>query len=1180
MVETVGAEKGERTAMTRRRTLVLPLVVMASLLALTALSAVSRPAETVSVAIVKLPQTAYGEISPATRQVVHSAVTDDVRVVLVSSNTPPGLAASRAVQSIAAADPWEKLARELGVWIVTVRAAAKTDVRRLVAVNGHGDRVEAQQKTPSTDKLLDAVARGDVWAPPAIFDEAGVRFGLTWGSDLSVEVPALAARGAQVVLVVGSWSTSDRQVVTQQLRELSRRHAIQLVVAPVSGDRRVGVSAESFGPNGLHQTGTVGRSVRWIPLEMTGRRPSSPAALGLPAVPRPSAQTESEAMVELGRQLFLDKSLSSDGKVSCATCHDPEQSFTVHQPVATGVFARKTKRNVPTLLNVAFRSALFWDGYASSLENQTKYPLSHPQEMDTPYLDQAVDKLAANDAYRSAFSAAFDGGPPTAERAALALAAFQRSLVAADSRVDRFLYAGDVMALSASEQRGLALFREKAGCAACHVIGHRHALFSDQAFHDTGVGYDVETASAKDGGLGWLTDSRRVGQFLTPSLRNVADTAPYMHDGSLDTLEAVVDYYAAGGKLHQGLDPRIVPLDLAPQERIDLVAFLRALSSERQFDASARPVKRDWRIEKRRDQRTEIAAIRITPIPLDVNTNRAELGNAIAEAARRGAEVVVLQEYAETGRLDGDSITTDLLRQIADEQQSRGLSLYAQWARRHRVWISVPLLERVPKQPEAVRQSISLIDPSGRRVLSQPKVVVRKERGDGRLVAGDSRELRAVDTPLGWIAPLAGDDLQTGVKRLAELGAQVVLVSASWGPEDTVDWAQAALMLSQRHRVSLVISDLPTATLLSPLATTVGEQGEVSSVVAGSRERVASIHLPRLDAAASVSVPLGLPSIPAPMASPVTQQAIDLGKQLFLDRGLSRGRSLACVDCHMPERGFTDGLKVPEGFAGRLGPRNTPTLLNAVYRPFEFWDGRESSLEEQVLHAVQHFAEMDSSAEQVLTYVRGTPAYRRAFERVTGNDTIEFSDVARAIAAFERTLVSGNSPFDRWFYRADATALAPAAQRGFRLFVGEAGCSSCHHIGEKSALFTDHQFHNTGIGYHARFDYLGYNGNGLGANTPERRVFRGEYMTPTLRNAALTGPYMHDGSLTTLEDVVEFYARGGVDNPTLDPLIKPLTGLSARDKRDLVEFLRALTSSDPLPQLRQPDARLAERRQR
>ncbi len=1152
-------------------------LAVAGFLVLVAISAASRPGGAPTVAIVQVPGSAGGALTSAGERIIRQAVQDDVRIVIVavtSVATSPAVPASAGSVS---SQSWGSLARELGVWIVAPpETTSQRSAVSVVAINGYGDRIESQQKRHSSGTVSSGALRGDVWSPLAVFEEAGTRIGLTWGSDLSVEVPALAARGAQVILVSGSWPAAEWPTATIELRELSRRHAVQLVVAQPAAAGSPNDPSGRYDVDGLYHNGVVADAARWVVIATAAPRRSGPSVLGLPAIPVPANQAASAELVELGRKLFVDKSLSSDGKTSCASCHDPEQGFTSHVPLATGVNGYRTKRNVPTLLNVAFRSALFWDGYASSLENQSKYPLSHPQEMDAPYLDQAAAKLTASETYRESFRAAFGGASPSAERASIALAAFQRTLIAAESRADRYLYAGDSGALTDSERRGLDLFRGKANCTTCHTVGHKYALFSDQAFHDTGVGFERETGSPRDGGLGWLTDSRRLGQFLTPTLRNVSDTAPYMHDGSLATLEDVVNFYAAGGIPHSGLDPGITALDLDQQERIDLVTFLHSLSSEQRFDTEARPVLNSWPREKQIGERTAIAAVRVTPRQLDVLGNRERNARAIGEAVQRGAEVVVLPEYAETGRLDGSSVEMDRLLEIADEQQSRGASTYSQLARRYSVWISIPLLERAPGQVDNVRLAISLFDPTGRRQLSQPKLTTRRERGDGPLTVGGPRELRAVNTPLGWLAPLAGDDLQVGVSRLAELGAQVVLVSASWEKSDAVDWAQLAIELSRRHRLSLAISDLPTDESRTALfATTASEHGEVSGVEAGTRQPIVTIRIARTDAARVVKQPLGLPKIPAPMASPVTQQAVDLGRTLFNDRGLSRASSVSCADCHIPEKGFTDGLRVPQGFAGRLGARNTPTLLNAVYRPFEFWDGHESSLEEQVLHAVQHFAEMDSSAERVLEYVRGVPTYRLAFEQLNGDDEIEFSDIARVIAAFERTLVSGNSPFDRWYYGRDESSLSREAQRGYQLFIGEARCSTCHHIGTQDALFTDNRFHNTGIGYHMRFDYLGYNGNGLGANTTERRVFSGEYLTPTLRNVALTGPYMHDGSLATLEDVVEFYVRGGTPNPTLDSSIKPLSRLLARDKRDLVAFLQSLTSSDPLPTGGRPSGRMA-----
>jgi len=442
------------------------------------------------------------------------------------------------------------------------------------------------------------------------------------------------------------------------------------------------------------------------------------------------------------------------------------------------------------------------------------------------------------------------------------------------------------------------------------------------------------------------------------------------------------------------------------------------------------------------------------------------------------------------------------------------------------------------------------------------------------------RRLRVASTPAGAIGVLSGDDLREGVPRLAELGAETILVSASWSRRDAVDWSALVADLAASQRVNLVVSNLLLEDGGEPglFVALVGETGEVSRLRPTGDSPVVSVSLAgrRLDPAAVP--PLGLPPAPRPAAALAEPEAVELGRRLFFDPILSADGTVSCASCHQPQRAFADGRKVSQGIASRAGQRNTPSLLNAAYRPFLFWEGRARTLEEQVLHAVQGWFEMNSDAGAALDRVRREPAFQRRFRRLTGRDEVRWSDLAAALASFERTLVSGGSPFDRWYYGGDESALSERAKRGFRVFAGAGGCASCHTLGPRAALLTDNSFHNTGVGFHARFEYLGYGGDGIEGNMARDNGFRGEYLTPTLRNVALTGPYMHDGSLSTLRDVVDFYDRGGVPNRNLDPLIRPLS-LSERDKEDLVELLRALTGGQPAVSPGEPGRMIASHRQ-
>jgi len=267
--------------------------------------------------------------------------------------------------------------------------------------------------------------------------------------------------------------------------------------------------------------------------------------------------------------------------------------------------------------------------------------------------------------------------------------------------------------------------------------------------------------------------------------------------------------------------------------------------------------------------------------------------------------------------------------------------------------------------------------------------------------------------------------------------------------------------------------------------------------------------------------------------------------------------------------------------------RNAPTLYNAAHLHRLFHDGRESRLEEQVWGPLLEHREMgNASAEAVLARLRGMAGYAGLFEAAFPERGLTRESVGMAIASYERALVSGDSPFDRWRYGGDRGALDASAQRGFALFAGRGGCAGCHVVGEGFALFTDDAFHDTGVGYAAEADarppvrvaLAPGQSAVLDAKTlstigdpaqPDLGRFeitqdpadRWRYRTPTLRNVALTAPYMHDGSLATLEEVVAFYDRGGVANPGLDPRIRPLH-LAPQEASDLVSFLRALTGSD------------------
>ena len=348
------------------------------------------------------------------------------------------------------------------------------------------------------------------------------------------------------------------------------------------------------------------------------------------------------------------------------------------------------------------------------------------------------------------------------------------------------------------------------------------------------------------------------------------------------------------------------------------------------------------------------------------------------------------------------------------------------------------------------------------------------------------------------------------------------------------------------------------------------------------------------------AAPLGLPPVPLPADNAPTPAKIDLGRKLFFDRRLSFNNTMSCAMCHVPEQGFTSNeLGSAIGVEGRSLRRNAPTIFNVAYHPRLFHDGREISLENQVWGPLLATNEMaNPSIGYVIERIRSLPDYQGRFEAAFDGRAVSPERIGQAIAAYERTVVSGNSRFDRWRYGGQADALDAQEQHGYRLFIGRAGCVRCHLIGDRDALFSDFGFHNTGIGW---LRSQGTNSShkvelipGLVTEIDARQlatfseasqndVGRFEitldpqdswaYKTPSLRNVALTAPYMHDGSLPSLEAVIAFYDAGGIDNPQRDPLLQPLS-LSAAEKSELAAFLRALTG-DNVQALAQ-DARSAD----
>jgi len=342
-----------------------------------------------------------------------------------------------------------------------------------------------------------------------------------------------------------------------------------------------------------------------------------------------------------------------------------------------------------------------------------------------------------------------------------------------------------------------------------------------------------------------------------------------------------------------------------------------------------------------------------------------------------------------------------------------------------------------------------------------------------------------------------------------------------------------------------------------------------------------------------IKMPLGIPidlwTYLVPNDNPVTAAKVELGRKLFFDVRLSADGKVSCASCHDPRRAFTDGRKVAEGIGGRLGTRNSPTLLNAMFSSGQFWDGRADTLESQAKMPLTNMDEMGNrTLDDAVAKMTGVPEYVSGFRQVFGG-AVTIDGFAKAVAAFERTLISGDSPFDRYL-AGDLNAISEAARNGMILFRTKARCGVCHVFNQNfaafatSPFFTDGNYRNTGVAA----NFGGFNalarqamaatrdqsGKAIAAMANHERAAElgrfvttgntldiGAFRTPSLRNVDLTAPYFHDGSAATLADVVRFYVKGGNENPNRDWQLEPVA-LTELEQRELIEFLKALTSDD------------------
>lgn len=292
------------------------------------------------------------------------------------------------------------------------------------------------------------------------------------------------------------------------------------------------------------------------------------------------------------------------------------------------------------------------------------------------------------------------------------------------------------------------------------------------------------------------------------------------------------------------------------------------------------------------------------------------------------------------------------------------------------------------------------------------------------------------------------------------------------------------------------------------------------------------------------SLPLGLNPFRVPEDNPMTEEKVALGRKLFFDPILSGDRTVACASCHHPEKAMAGNEALPRGIGGTPTKRKAPTLMNRAFGTSFFWDGRAGTLEEQALKPIEDPTEMGAKLPEVIGRLKADAGYKAAFQKCF-SDGVTKENLAKALASFQRALISGNSPVDKFMQRGERSALTQEQIHGVWLYESKGMCWKCH----SGQNFTDDIARNTGVSW-------GKGDLGRYAIT-KKEGDQGRFKTPTLRGVTRSGPYMHDGSLKTLEDVVEFYDKGGTPNPHLDSSLKPL-GLTAEEKKSIVAFLKAL----------------------
>ena len=312
------------------------------------------------------------------------------------------------------------------------------------------------------------------------------------------------------------------------------------------------------------------------------------------------------------------------------------------------------------------------------------------------------------------------------------------------------------------------------------------------------------------------------------------------------------------------------------------------------------------------------------------------------------------------------------------------------------------------------------------------------------------------------------------------------------------------------------------------------------------------VPVKHIQSLSSIEIPFGLPDFHQPANNPITDEKIQLGRRLFFDKNLSNDRTVSCASCHDPDKSWSNGQRYGVGVAGKEGERNVPSLINVAYFRQLFWDGRAGSLEAQALFPLLSPEEMAMpSREAILRRLHADPEYEQLFAKAF-SDGITITNLTFALACYQRTILAGNSPYDR-YVAGDKEAMSAAAVRGLDVFLGRGKCSGCH----VPPKFLDYSFYNLGVGMDSEQPDLGR------YHVFKMESAKGKFKTPTLRDIALTAPYMHDGSMETLMETVEIYDKGGIRNRYLSTEVRRPLRLTEQEKNDLVSFMiEGLTSDD------------------